>query len=265
MTANHHQVIVAGIDVGSLTTETVLYDGRRFLATSLLPTGASSRAAAERSMQAALASAGLHLDQVAFIVATGYGRISVPFRHKRVTEITCHARGASYLYPAVRTVIDIGGQDSKVIRIDGHGKVVDFVMNEKCAAGTGRFLEVMARALEVDLTDLGELSLRAGKVIPISSMCTVFAESEVVSLIAEGHAREDIIRGLHDSIGGRIASLVDRVGLEEEVAITGGVARNRGMVAAIEARLGVRLRVPPEAQLVGALGAALLAYQEASS
>jgi predicted CoA-substrate-specific enzyme activase len=176
-----------------------------------------------------------------------------------ITEITCHARGAFFVHPGTRTVIDIGGQDSKVIRLDEKGRNVDFQMNDKCAAGTGRFLEVMAHALEVKLEDLGPLSRGAQRTIKISSTCTVFAETEVVSLIADNQPKDVIIRGLHESIADRILGLVQRVGLEETVALTGGVAKNEGVVQALESRLKVRLFIPPEPQIIGALGAALIA------
>jgi predicted CoA-substrate-specific enzyme activase len=254
---------VAGIDVGSLSAEVVILDhGGRILNYIILPTGSNSKAAAERAMEASLQAAGLKLDDLKFIVATGYGRISIPFAHKRVTEITCHGLGAFFLHPASRTVIDIGGQDSKVIRLNDQGKVVDFAMNDKCAAGTGRFLEVMAQALEVDLAGLAALSERASCSIPISSMCTVFAESEVVSLIATGQPREDIARGLHEAIAERTAGLVYRVGLTEAVTMTGGVAKNSAVVHALEAKLNVKITVPFEPQIAGALGAALLAREE---
>ena len=179
-------VVVAGIDVGSLSAEAVLLKDGRVVTFSIIPTGADSRKAAEKALTAAMESAGLQFDDLAVIVATGYGRISIPFAHKRITEITCHGRGAFYLDPAVRTVIDIGGQDSKVIRLNQQGKVLDFAMNDKCAAGTGRFLEVMATALEVELENLAALSDQAVRAISISSTCTVFAETEVVSLLAGG-------------------------------------------------------------------------------
>jgi predicted CoA-substrate-specific enzyme activase len=181
-----------------------------------------------------------------------------------ITEITCHARGAFFVHPKTRTVIDIGGQDSKVIRLDREGRNVDFQMNDKCAAGTGRFLEVMAHALEVKVEDLGKLSLSAPRTIKISSMCTVFAESEVVSLIAENQPKEVIVRGLHDSIADRIIGMVNRVGCEEDVTLTGGVAKNEGVVHSLEEKLGIRLFLPPEPQVIGALGAALLAQNLAS-
>jgi len=200
-------------------------------------------------------------DSVRFVVGTGYGRSNLPFVPKRVTEITCHGRGARYLFPKTRTILDIGGQDSKVIRLTAYGKVADFAMNDKCAAGTGRFLEVMARALEVDLDEMGPLSLRSTRLIPISSMCTVFAESEVISLVAQSTAREDILNGIHHSICTRLAAMMDRVGLEPELTMTGGVAKNLGMVEHIRSMKGMEPNVPQEPQIVGALGAALIAVE----
>jgi len=255
-------VVVAGIDVGSLSAEAVLLKDGRVVTFSIIPTGADSRKAAEKALTAAMESAGLQFDDLAVIVATGYGRISIPFAHKRITEITCHGRGAFYLDPAVRTVIDIGGQDSKVIRLNQQGKVLDFAMNDKCAAGTGRFLEVMATALEVELENLAALSDQAVRAISISSTCTVFAETEVVSLLAGGADRAEIARGLHESIAARTSSLVYRVGLDEAVMMTGGVAKNSAVVKALEEKLQVRIIVPPEPQIAGALGAALLAWED---
>ena len=255
-------VVVAGIDVGSLSAEAVLLKDGRVVTFSIIPTGADSRKAAEKALTAAMESAGLQFDDLAVIVATGYGRISIPFAHKRITEITCHGRGAFYLDPAVRTVIDIGGQDSKVIRLNQQGKVLDFAMNDKCAAGTGRFLEVMATALEVELENLAALSDQAVRAISISSTCTVFAETEVVSLLAGGADRAEIARGLHESIAARTSSLVYRVGLDEAVLMTGGVAKNSAVVKALEEKLQLRIIVPPEPQIAGALGAALLAWED---
>jgi predicted CoA-substrate-specific enzyme activase len=252
-------MIVAGMDIGSITAETVILQDNQMLSSSIVPTGANSRTAAERSLAAALKQASLRQEDLAAIVTTGYGRASFPSATKMITEITCHARGAFFVYPETRTVIDIGGQDSKVIRLDKQGRNVDFQMNDKCAAGTGRFLEVMARALEVKLEDLGRLSRSAQRTIKISSMCTVFAESEVVSLIADNQPQEVIIRGLHDAIADRILGMIRRVGVEEKVTLTGGVAKNEGVVLALEERLEVRVFVPPEPQIIGALGAALLA------
>lgn len=257
-------MIVAGVDVGSLTAKVVLLCDGRMIGHSLLPTGANSRAAAERAMEQALAGAGLALADVGRVVATGYGRISVPFAAQAVTEITCHGRGARALLPAVRTVIDIGGQDSKAIRLDDQGRVVDFAMNDKCAAGTGRFLEVMAAALETDLGGMVEAARHATQAVPISSVCTVFAESEVVSLVAAGRPKGEIIRGLFEAVADKVEVLAGRVGLEPPLAMTGGVAQNAGVVAAISRRLGVELLLPPEPQLVGAYGAALIAGEQAA-
>ncbi len=257
-------MIVAGMDIGSITTETVILRDGEFFTSVILPTGANSRKAAERSLSAAMEKAGVIQEELAAIVTTGYGRASFPRATRMITEITCHARGAFFVHPATRTVIDIGGQDSKVIRLDNQGRNVDFQMNDKCAAGTGRFLEVMAHALEVKVEDLGRLSLGAPRTIKISSMCTVFAESEVISLIAEDQPKEVIIRGLHDSIADRILGMVSRVGIEEEVTLTGGVAKNEGVARALADRLGVAIYIPPEPQIIGALGAALLARELAS-
>ncbi len=256
--------LVAGIDVGSVSSEAVLMAGGRVLAAVALPTGANGRNAGARVLEAALRQAGATKEELALVVATGYGRKAVELANRAVTEITCHARGARHLLPRAETVVDIGGQDSKVIRVDGSGAVVDFVMNDRCAAGTGRFLEVMARALEVPLEQLGELSRQASRTASISSMCTVFAESEVVSLVAEGVPREEIVSGLHAAVAERIFGMVQRLGLVPPVVMTGGVAHNAGVVQAIERRLGCPVEVAPEPHLVGALGAALVAAEMAS-
>lgn len=251
---------VVGIDVGSLTVEAVVVRGGEMVAYSILPTGADSRQSAEKAFGLALERAECGRDEVSCTVATGYGRINVPFADLQVTEITCHGRGAFHLNPDTRTVIDIGGQDSKVIRLDDTGAVVDFAMNDKCAAGTGRFLEVMARALEVDLGELSTLAGRAETPASISSLCTVFAESEVVSLIGQGIPRDRIARGLLESVAERTVGMVSRVGLQPKVTMTGGVAKITGVVRALSVRLGVPVRVPDEPQIVGALGAALVAW-----
>ncbi len=253
---------VAGIDIGSLTAEVVLMDQGKILHSVILPTGANSKVAAEKAMEEALKAAGFNRSDLEYVVATGYGRVSVDFANKKITEITCHGRGAHYLNPSVRTVIDIGGQDSKVILVNDKGRALDFTMNDKCAAGTGRFLEVMAQALEVELGQLAELSSRAKNAVSISSMCTVFAESEVVSLIAQGLPSEDIARGLHQSIADRTSGMVHRVGLTEPVMITGGVAKNGAVVQALNEKLKTKIIVPPEPQIAGALGAAMLAQEE---
>ncbi len=255
-------MVVAGIDVGSLTAEVVLLDRGEVMHYVIMPTGANSKTAAEKAIDTALEAVGLRRSDLDYVVATGYGRVSIEFADKRITEITCHGRGAYYLNPAVRTVIDIGGQDSKVISLSDKGKVLDFAMNDKCAAGTGRFLEVMAQALEVELEGLAELSDQAQDTVSISSICTVFAESEVVSLIARGLPRENIALGLHQSIADRTAGMVHRIGLEEAVMITGGVAKNAAVVRALNEKLKTDIIVPNEPQIAGALGAALLAAEE---
>jgi len=255
-------VVVAGIDIGSLSAEAVIMDDRgKMLGYSIIATGASGAGAAERAYAEALAVSGVERGEVSRVVATGYGRISVPFASRTITEITCHALGARRLIPEAATVIDIGGQDSKVIRLSADGRVEDFAMNDKCAAGTGRFLEVMANALESDVTMLGELAARSTQQIKISSTCTVFAESEVVGLVARGVAKEDIVRALHSSIAERIYSMVRRVSGKGPFVMTGGVAKNVGVVRALEDRLGSPVAVPEEPQIVGALGAAIAALE----
>ncbi len=248
-----------GIDIGSTSGEAVILNGNGILAASIVDTGYNSRRAAALALEKALADSGLTREELGPIVATGYGRIAIEFANRQVTEISCYAKGMVHLFPDVRTVIDIGGQDSKVIAVGKNGKAVDFAMNDKCAAGTGRFLEVTARALQLDLSDLGEISARATRDVPISSICTVFAESEVITLVAEGAERADIVAGLHRAIARRVGAMVKRVGANPVIAFAGGVAKNPGVQRALERELGVSLVVPPEPQIVGALGAALIA------
>jgi (R)-2-hydroxyacyl-CoA dehydratese activating ATPase len=231
----------------------------RILSFCIIPTGADGKVAGEKAYRSALMKAGLSVDDVASCVATGYGRTSAEYANKTVTEITCHARGAFHLFPRTGTIIDIGGQDSKVIRLAPTGKVLDFAMNDKCAAGTGRFLEVMARALEVTLEDMGPLSLASTREISVSSMCTVFAESEVVSLVARSVSRQDIINGIHAAIVSRISGMMDRVKPEAELTMTGGVAKNAGIVVQIKRKYHQEINIPEEPQITGALGAALIA------
>ncbi len=257
---------LAGVDVGSISTEAVVIDGSGELkGLSIEATGADTSAAAERALHEALSEAGINREDLAGVISTGYGRERVAFATARVTEISCHGRGASSLVPEARTVVDIGGQDSKVIRIDGSGKVQGFQMNDKCAAGTGRFLEVMARALEVDLVEMGPLSLQSKEDVSVSSVCTVFAESEVVGLIHQGHDRKDIIGAIHRSVADRTRALVGRVGIQPRIILTGGVAKNLGVVKALQERLGHEVIVPEEPQIVGALGAALIARDKTKS
>ena len=254
---------VAGVDSGSASTDAVILDREKHIVGSaVLPTGAGAAAGAQRALDEALQQAGLNLDDLAVVVTTGYGRKTVGTGNTSVTEITCHAKGAHHLYPRARTVIDIGGQDSKVICLDGNGNVTNFVMNDKCAAGTGRFLENMARTLQLSLSEMSELGLRWKKDVTISSMCTVFAESEVVSLVAANTETADIIYGLNQAVANKTASLVRRVHGEAPYIMSGGVAKNHGVVKALEEAVNAEIYVPQQAQICGALGAALIAWEE---
>lgn len=255
-------MIAAGIDVGSTTTKAVVLVHGEWRGEALLLTGTNNRASAEEALTRALVQAGVEQDEVERIVATGYGRANIPFAGKQVTEISCHGRGASALFPETRTVIDVGGQDSKVIRIDGRGRVVDFVMNDKCAAGTGRFLEVMARALQTGLPEMVEMARQARAPVPISSTCTVFAESEVISHLASGVPREEIIRGLFEAVVDRLEGMAQRVGIESRITMTGGVALNNAIVEILGQHLGQAIYVPKSPQLIGAYGAALIAAEK---
>jgi len=246
----------AGVDIGSTMTKVVIMN-QTTLASVIGPTGPEHRKLANRVMEEALAKANLPFEDITYVVATGYGRINVPFADKQITEISCHARGVGYLLPEARTVIDIGGQDCKGIKLK-EGRAVDFVMNDRCAAGTGRFLEVTAEGLGVKLEDMGRLSLEAENKVEIGSTCTVFAAQEVVAKLSDGVPLPDIIAGLHEAIASRIYSMVGRLKIEREVALTGGGAKNIGLVKALEAKLGFPALLPPEPLLTGAIGAALL-------
>ena len=250
----------AGVDSGSTTTDVVILDReKRIVSKVILPTGAGAEKGAARALEEALTQAGLTEADLTATVTTGYGRSAIDLGDRSVTEITCHARGAHFLNPDVRTVIDIGGQDSKVIRLDDQGGVASFVMNDKCAAGTGRFLEMMARTLELSLEEISTIGLDWKEEITISSMCTVFADSEVVSLVARNKALPDIVHGLNNSVAARAAALFRRVKGAPVCMMTGGVARNEGVVKAIEAALDLPLFIHEDAQVCGALGAALFA------
>ncbi len=255
-------MITCGIDVGSVSAEAVILDrieGRFDISAYVIaPTGGDSQEAATRVFEEALQKSGLERGSVEAIVATGYGRLNIPFATKNITEISCHARGVINFFPDTKTVIDIGGQDSKVIKLDSKGSPIDFLMNDKCAAGTGRFLEVMAKALDIEITDFASIFKNTPERVDISSTCTVFAESEIVSLIGHGIEKNKIVKGLVYSITDRIISMVERIGLEEPVCMTGGVAKNLAVVNALEERLNLKINVPAEPQITGALGAALL-------
>ncbi|HCW50805.1 MAG TPA: 2-hydroxyglutaryl-CoA dehydratase [Clostridiales bacterium] len=255
--------VYAGVDIGSATAKAVVIDDGTpagILGTALIPVGFDNEAAGQAVLEQALSEAGLGREALERVVTTGYGRHAMA-AEAAVTEITCHARGAAELVPEAGSVIDVGGQDSKAMSLGPGGRVLDFVMNDKCAAGTGRFLEVMARALEVRLDQFGPLSLKAERAAEISNTCTVFAESEVISQRAARTPREEIIAGIHKAMARRIAGMARRTDLRPVVVMSGGVARNIGLVRAVEAELGMKVVVPELAQYAGALGAALLARE----
>jgi predicted CoA-substrate-specific enzyme activase len=256
----------AGVDVGSTQTKAVILaagegdsESPRIVARAVVDTGAHVSRAAERAFHAACREAGLDPREIGLVVGTGYGRYKIAFGHAQVTEISCHARGAHFVLPETRTVIDIGGQDAKVIRVGPEGEVRDFVMNDKCAAGTGRFLANAAEVLGLRLEEIGPLSLQATDPVKLTTVCTVFVESDILSYLAQGRRPEDILRGVHLAIARRTVSLARRIPIEPAVTFTGGVARNVGMVRALEEVLGLSIHVSPESHFMGALGAALFA------
>lgn len=252
-----------GIDIGSLTVKAVVLDSSSHVqARGVLPAGYGGQEAATTLVARLLQEQGLASAEPTYTVVTGYGRVRFDAADEEVSEISCHARGAFHLCSAARTVIDIGGQDSKAIRLDASGRVIDFAMNDKCAAGTGRFLEVMAAALDVPIENLGHLALQSEHPVSISSTCTVFAESEAVSHIARGATRQDVAAGLHHAIASRILGLAARVGLEPKIMLTGGVALNAGLVTVFADLCRQQVIVPPDPQTVGALGAALFALHK---
>jgi predicted CoA-substrate-specific enzyme activase len=273
MAGQEEAMYFVGIDIGALTVKAVAVDeAGAVVASDLVRARHDSRQVAAQLVEGMLVRGGIAASSssdeggkkgVGYTVVTGYGRVTYDAADDEVSEITCHARGAHHLFPTARTVIDIGGQDSKVIRVHPRGYVTDFAMNDKCAAGTGRFLEVMADALEVGVEELGPLSQRSHHPVTISSTCTVFAESEVIGQMSRGAPKADIVAGIHTAIAHRVAGLAGQVGLEEAVIMTGGVARNIGVVRALEKQIGLPIVLPSDPQLVGALGAALLARGKA--
>lgn len=257
-------MIAAGIDIGSTACKAVVLVDGRLAGQAIGPATTNPVSTAREIHAAALAAAGCPEEDVGYVVGTGYGRALVPFADENVSELTCHGRGATFANPAVRTVLDIGGQDTKAIRVDDDGFLVDYAMNDKCAAGTGRFLEAMARAMDLGLPEMDEASLGAQRACVITSMCSVFAESEVINLVNDGVEVGRIVKGLHDAMAGRVASLARRVGVEEEVMITGGVAKGRGVIRALTERIGLEPVAPPDhidPQIIGALGAAVTAVE----
>ena len=250
----------AGVDVGSTQTKAVVIDeSRKILGRSLIDTGADVTKAAENAFRLALDEMKIGEDDVGFVIGTGYGRYKVTFGDKQVTEISCHGRGAAHMFPGTRTVLDMGGQDSKAISVQPSGEINDFCMNDKCAAGTGRFLGAASKALDIPLGELGPTALNSEKPVRISTTCTVFAEAEVLSWLGKGKTVEDILWGVHQSIAARTFGLLRRVGIEDEITFTGGVARNIGMIKAMEDKLEKKLNVSEDSHYMGALGAALFA------
>ena len=248
----------AGIDLGSTMTKVVIIDeGEAILARVESHTGAEHRRLANKVMEQALAQANLAFAEIAYVVATGYGRINVPFADSQITELTCHARGVFSLFPSVRTALDIGGQDAKGLKIK-EGKLIDFVTNDKCAAGTGRFLEVIAKTLDLKLEELGNISLKSTNRVNISNTCTIFAQQEVISRLSDGVPLEDIVAGLHEAIASRAVGMLRRLKIEPDVVFTGGVAKNSGVVKAVRENLGSEVLVPDDPLISGAMGAALV-------
>jgi (R)-2-hydroxyacyl-CoA dehydratese activating ATPase len=247
----------AGIDVGSTMTKAVILN-KGIIASIIGPTGPEQRRLANKVMEEVLNRAALSLKAITYIVSTGYGRINVPFADKQFTEITCHAKGIIRLFPKAKTIIDVGGQDIKAIKIDATGKTIDFVMNDKCAAGSGRFIEVIASTLGVPLDKVGDLSLQSRNPAKISNICTIWAQQEVAASLAQGIPISDLLAGVHHSLADRICRMVNRLKVEEAVIVTGGGAKNRGLLKALSEQLGHEILVPEEPLITGALGAALL-------
>lgn len=274
-------MLTMGIDIGSRSAQCVILEDGQLLTYGNIETGPESAKTAYAAVNAAIQRKGelwgahrlqmpdvkvdhLTLEDMDYIVATGYGRVVVPFAHGNVTEISCHARGAHWFVPGISTVLDMGGQDCKGIRVNERGEVTKFVMNDKCAGGTGRFMEIIAEVLKVPLNDVGGLSLESTEVIPFNTVCTVFAKSEAVALMKHGKSKADILAGLHEAISKRVVALLKRVGIEEKFTITGGIGKNAGVVKKIEEKLGgVKITHLAEPQIAGAVGAALFALDRA--
>lgn len=254
-------VYTLGVDIGSTASKAVvLRDGETIASMSVIPVGAGTTGP-YRAITSALEDAGKRIEDMMCVCSTGYGRNSLPGSEFDVSELSCHAKGSYALFPGVHTVIDIGGQDVKAIRVGDGGRLVNFVMNDKCAAGTGRFLDVMARVLELKVSELATMDAKSLNQINISSTCTVFAESEVISNLSKQIPIEDIVAGIHRSVASRVIGLAKRIGIEEKVVMTGGVAQNAGVVRCLERGLGVHVHTSPNSQVIGALGAAIFAYE----
>jgi predicted CoA-substrate-specific enzyme activase len=256
-------MIVAGCDVGSLTAEAVVMDDGKILGSEIIRVRPRPEQSARDVMDKVLARLGLDYKDIKFCISTGYGREAISFANDNISEISCHGRGAQWLIPSIRTVIDVGGQDCKAIRVDERGLLVDFVMNDKCAAGTGRSLEIMAEVLGVDISELGPLSLQAAGTLVITSQCSIFAEMEILHLLCEDKSRADIAAGVNEAMARRVKMLVGKVGIQEQVGMTGGVSKNIGVVKNLERMLGKEfVQFPEDPQVIGALGAAIFAGEK---
>ncbi|UCB43759.1 MAG: 4Fe-4S binding protein [Dehalococcoidales bacterium] len=255
-------MIVAGIDIGSRAAKAAIIKDGTILATTICDTGPESIKTAHATINAALEGTGLTLDDIDYTVATGYGRVLVPFARENVSEISCHARGINWYHPSVRTILDMGGQDCKAIRCDAEGHVTDFVMNDKCAGGTGRFLEMIADVLNAPLAEIGDLALQSKETIPFNTICAVFAKTEAIARLRQGVNRSDILAGLNEAIATRCLNLLKRVSIEKDFTITGGIAKNSGMVAKIAEKVGLEPLLAEDPQIIGALGAALFAQEK---
>jgi predicted CoA-substrate-specific enzyme activase len=273
-------MLTMGIDVGSRSSKCVILDDRQLLTYGTIPTFPDIDKTAQAVVDAAVKRQTglwgeyrmplpdvkvdhLKIEDMACIVSTGYGRAVVPFADRSITEITCHCRGAQWFVPGVSTILDVGGQDSKGIRVDAEGQVADFVMNDKCAGGTGRFMEIVAEALNVPLDEIGPLSLQNTKELPFSTTCAAFGRGAAVTMRKQGEAKEDILAGLHEAVARRVTALVNKVGFANEFVISGGIGRNVGLVSRIEELAGTKVKLPQEPMIVGAVGAALFAYDRA--
>jgi predicted CoA-substrate-specific enzyme activase len=256
-------VITAGIDIGSLSTKAVIMKDNNIFSWGIVPTGTDGTKAAKKVTNSILNDKGLSLKDLQYIVSTGYGRANVPFAQGNITEISCHARGANWLCPQVRSVLDMGGQDCKAIKCDEKGGVTDFAINEKCAAGTGRYLERVAATLEITLDEIGPLSLQTiDGPVSVSSYCAVFAQTDILLRLREGRHRNDILAGACEAISSRIQDLLERVGIAEVFMMTGGIAKNIGVVKRVEEKVGLKACIPFEPRIIGALGAAIFAKEE---
>jgi predicted CoA-substrate-specific enzyme activase len=255
-------MIVAGIDIGSRAAKGVIMKDNNILSSVILDTGPESVKTSYAVAEELLKRAGITMEDIQYVVATGYGRVLVPFANENVSEISCHARGINWYFPSVRTILDMGGQDCKAINCNESGQVTNFVMNDKCAGGTGRFLEMIAEVLNTPLEKIGEVSLASTQTIPFNTICAVFAKTDAIKYLRKGTAKSDILAGLHDAIASRCLSLLKRVTIETEFTITGGISKNRGMVEKIKEKVGLSPLLCEDPQLVGALGAALFAVEK---